>query len=52
MGASWLCRQAPLRLYMLILGDRSWRMAEAFVTRINQLDYCGQDKRVDGDPEP
>ena len=43
---------------MLILGDRSWRMAEAFVSRINlldvlmTLDYCGQNKRVDGETGP
>ena len=42
------------RLYVIVFGERSWRMAEAFVTRINQLDivdmldYCGQDER----PEP
>lgn len=40
-------------LYVLVFGDQSWQMAEAFVSRINQLDvlrtldYCGQDQRVE-----
>jgi hypothetical protein len=44
------------RLYVLVFGERSWRMAEAYVARINQLDvleqldYCGQDERANGTP--
>ena len=44
-------------LYVIVFGDRSWQMAEAYVTQINQLDvveqldYCGQDQRFNGEPE-
>lgn len=46
------------RLYVLIFGDQSWRMAEAFVSRINQLDvlktldYCGQNQRAEAEAGP
>ncbi len=49
----WAAIRDSSRLYVLVFGDRSWRMAEAFVSRINllhvvkQLDYCGQDERAE-----
>ena len=46
----WAAISDSSRLHVLIFGDRSWRSAEAFVSRINQLDivemldFCGQDQ--------
>ncbi len=51
----WAAIRDSAWLYVLVFGDQSWQMAEAFVTRINQLDvveqldYCGQNQRIEAE---
>lgn len=51
----WAAIRDSSWLHVLVFGEQSWHMAEAFVTRINQLDvveqldYCGQNQRAEAD---